>query len=180
MAIYDAKGYENQKVFDEYLTQLNGSVNYKYLASGIVAYRRAKEASLVLYPRVNSTLMTLAKDGLLLGVVSDAPSREAWLRICYLNLHHMFDAVVTFDDTGVHKPAPEPFEKICSLLGIVPADALMVGDWPERDLVGGAKIGMLTAFASYGNAHGVKESEADYALDDIHQLINIVRTHNTP
>lgn len=177
LAIYNREGFEYQEVFDDYLKEQTGAVNYKYLASGIVAYRRAKEASLVLYPRVNVTLMELAKRGLKLGVVSDAPSREAWLRLCYLNLHHMFDGVITFDDTGIHKPAPEPFKAICRLLGIAPGEALMVGDWPERDLVGAAQLGMKTAFARYGNAHGVETSGADYELDDIHQLLDIVETY---
>ncbi|MFB0516124.1 MAG: TIGR02253 family HAD-type hydrolase [Candidatus Neomarinimicrobiota bacterium] len=176
--IYDEKGYEYQEVFDEYLRQATGKVDYRYLASAIVAYRRAREASLMLYPRVNMTLMTLAKMGLKLGVVSDAPSREAWMRLCYLNLHHLFDAVVTFDDTGVQKPAPEPFYKICNLLGIKPEEALMVGDWPERDMVGARQVGMTTAFARYGDTLDVQESGADYDLADIYQLIDIIRERN--
>ena len=43
--------------------------------------------------------MFLIKNGIKLGVVSDAPSREAWMRIYYLNLYHFFDVVVTFDDS---------------------------------------------------------------------------------
>lgn len=178
--IYNQKGYEFQEVFNDYLRQRLGSVDYKYLASGIVAYRRAKEASLVLYPRVNRTLLALAKRGLKLGVVSDAPSREAWMRLCYLNLHHMFDAVVTFDDTGKHKPAPEPFHKICNLLKIQAHEALMVGDWPERDLEGAKRVGMATAFARYGSNNLAGASRADYDLEDIYQLIDIVEAHGTP
>ena len=178
LVIYNDKGYEYQEVLDDFLTGVTGTVNYKYLAAGIVAYRRTREASLVRYPHVHVTLMALAKDGFRLGVVSDAPGREAWLRLCYLNLHHMFEAVVTFDDTGVHKPAPEPFEAVCNLLGVVPAESLMVGDWPERDLQGAARLGMRTAFARYGNSHGVTSSDADYTLDKIDQLIDITRELN--
>lgn len=178
--IYNQKGYEFQEVFNDYLRQRLGSVDYKYLAAGIVAYRRAKEASLVLYPRVNRTLLALAKRGLKLGVVSDAPSREAWMRLCYLNLHHMFDAVVTFDDTGKHKPAPEPFHEICNLLEIQAHEALMVGDWPERDLEGAKRVGMATAFARYGSNNLAGASSADYDLEDIYQLIDIVEAHNKP
>lgn len=176
--IYDKKGYEYQTVFDEFLQQSMGKVNYKYLAAAIVAYRRAKEASLMLYPHVNITLMTLAKMGLKLGVVSDAPSREAWMRLCYLNLHHLFDAVVTFEDTGKHKPAPEPFHAICKLLEITPVEALMVGDWPEKDMVGAKQVGMTTAFARYGDTLGIEESGADYDLADIYELIDIIKEHN--
>ena len=129
----------------------------------------------MLYPHANVTLMTLAKMGLKLGVVSDAPSREAWMRLCYLNLHHLFDAVVTFEDTHVHKPAPEPFYKICNLLQIEPNEALMVGDWPEKDMVGAKQVGMTTAFARYGDTLGVQDSGADYDLKDLLQLVDIVK-----
>lgn len=176
--IYDTKGYEYQTVFDEFLQQSVGKIDYKYLAAAIVAYRRAKEASLMLYPHVNITLMTLAKMGLKLGVLSDAPSREAWMRLCYLNLHHLFDAVVTFEDTGVHKPAPEPFREICKLLEIGADEALMVGDWPEKDMVGAKQVGMTTAFARYGDTLGIEDAGADYDLADIYELIDIVKKHN--
>ena len=159
--IYDEKGLEYQEVFDDFIQKELGKIDYKILASGIVAYRKAREASLILYPNVNSTLITLSKWGLKLGVVSDAPSREAWMRICSVNLHHIFDAIVTFHDTGMHKPSPEPFEKISSLLKVPPENSLMVGDWPERDVIGAKKLGMKTVFAKYGDVFDTKYSGAD-------------------
>ena len=62
----------------------------------------------------------------------------------------MFDEVVTFDDTGFHKPAKEPFKKIKKLLNVDFSDCLMVGDWPERDIKGANQLGMKTAYAKYG------------------------------
>src|SRR5213075_432981 len=49
-AIYDERGLEFQRVFDELLEREFGEVDPKILASGIVAYRRARESELVLYP----------------------------------------------------------------------------------------------------------------------------------
>jgi putative hydrolase of the HAD superfamily len=173
--IYNEKGIEFQNVFDELLFSEFSKVDYKILSAGVIAYRRAREAALVSYPHVTMTLIDLAKMDMKLGVVSDAPAREAWLRLCYLNLHHLFDAVVTFEDTGKRKPDPEPFLKILDLLHIRPSEALMVGDWAERDVVGAAKVGMKTVFARYGNTFGTEISNADYSIDDIKQVIDIVR-----
>tara|TARA_Y100001968_G_scaffold331599_1_gene386792 strand:+ start:286 stop:969 length:684 start_codon:yes stop_codon:yes gene_type:complete len=178
ISIYDEKGYEYQKVFDDFILNECNDKNYKALASGISAYRKAREASLALYPNVNSTLIKLIKMGLLLGVVSDAPSREAWMRICQLNLHHIFDSVVTFNDTGYSKPAPEPFQKICFNLNVKPNEVLMIGDWPERDVVGAKKVGMITAFAKYGDTFNTVHSNADYDIVDIAELINIIKKEN--
>ena len=149
--LYVEKGWENQQVFDDYLNQTVGKVSNKILAAGIVSYRRAREATLLVYPNVNKTLIELIKMGIKLSVVSDAPSREAWMRLYYLNLHHVFDPVLTFDDTGVRKPSPKPFEMALDIIQAKPDEVLMIGDWPERDVVGAKQIGMKTIFARYGD-----------------------------
>ena len=107
ITLYQETGWENQQIFDIFLKEKTGEVDNKYLAAAIVSYRRAREATLRLYPDVQRTLNVLAKMGLKLAVVSDAPSREAWMRIYYLNLHHVFDLVLTFDDVGERKPSPK-------------------------------------------------------------------------
>ena len=176
--IYNERGIEFQSVFDELLYREFSKVDHKILSAGVIAYRRAREAALVPYPHVTMTLIKLSKMQLKLGVVSDAPGKEAWLRLCYLNFHHLFDAVVTFDDTGVRKPNPEPFRKVLEMLQIEPGEALMVGDWAERDVLGAAQVGMKTVFARYGNTFGTETSNANYDIDDITQLIDIVKEEN--
>jgi HAD superfamily hydrolase (TIGR02253 family) len=176
--IYNERGIEFQSVFDELLYREFSKVDHKILSAGVIAYRRAREAALVPYPHVTMTLIKLSKMQLKLAVVSDAPGKEAWLRLCYLNFHHLFDAVVTFDDTGVRKPNPEPFRKVLEMLQIEPGEALMVGDWAERDVLGAAQVGMKTVFARYGNTFGTETSNANYDIDDITQLIDIVKEEN--
>ncbi|MDP8227904.1 MAG: HAD hydrolase-like protein, partial [Candidatus Electryoneaceae bacterium] len=62
--IYNEKGIEYPDVFDQFLTQHYGTINHKVLAAGIVAYRKSKEALLVLYPHVTETLTILGKRGI--------------------------------------------------------------------------------------------------------------------
>jgi len=176
--VYDAKGIEYQQVFDEALAAAAGSIDPRVLAAGIVAYRRAREASLVLYPHVRVALFELMKRGIRLAVVSDAPRKEAWLRLCYLQLHHMFDIVLTFDDTGEKKPSPTPFQRVLDHFRIRPEQALMVGDWPERDITGAAKLGITTVFARYGDTFGTVESGAKYDITDVIDVVEIVDKMN--
>ena len=172
--VYEREGIEFQKVFDEALKELLGDTDFKILAAGIVGYRRAKEASLVLYPHVRVTLIELMKRGIRLAVVSDAPRKEAWLRLCYLQLHHMFDFVSTFEDVGERKPSPVPFQRALEFFDVAPSEAIMVGDWPERDITGASKIGMRTVFARYGNTFGSVESGAHHDINDIYELVDVV------
>ena len=176
--MYSEQGWENQQIFDIYLTETIGHVDNKLLAAGIVSYRRAREANLQVYPNVNSTLSQLIKMNIKLAVVSDAPSREAWMRLYYLNLHHIFDFVLTFDDTRAHKPSPIPFKMALERLDCAAENTLMVGDWPERDVEGAKQLGMKTIFARYGDTFGTTDSGADWDVDDIYQIIDIVSELN--
>ena len=54
----------------------------------------------------------------------------------------------------------------------------MVGDWPERDVIGAKKLNMKTAFARYGDMFGTQESGADYDLDDISEILSIIQKEN--
>lgn len=179
MAIYKEKGWEFQQVFDQFITQKTGYLDYKYLAAAIVGYRRARESALSPYPYVNDTLIRLLRQGLKLGVVSDAPSREAWLRLFQLNFHHLFDAVVTFDDTRQRKPHPEPFLKALEKLQLEASEVMMVGDWPERDMIGAESLGITTIFAKYGDIWDTKQSGADFEIDRFDEICKIVEKINT-
>ena len=92
-SIYDKKGYEHQEVLNEFIINSTGSINYKFLAAGIVEYKKAREESLHLFPDVIPTLIKLKELGLKLGIVSDAPSREAWIRMYILKIHKILKNV---------------------------------------------------------------------------------------
>ena len=169
---------EDQRIFDKFLKEVQGEIDYKILAAGIVGYRRAKEGAMVLYPHVRITLMELLRRGLKLAVLSDAPRLQVWLRLLELRIEPFFDTVVSFDDTGEKKPASLPFQKVLSQLGVRSEEAIMVGDWAERDIEGAKKVGMKTVFSRYGDLFGTENSGADFEIHDIQELISIVEKEN--
>ena len=114
------------------------------------------------------------KRGIRLAVLSDAPRAQAWLRLCTLGLHHMFDEVLAFEDTGTLKPSGEPFRAVLARMGLGPGEVLMVGDWPERDMVGASKVGIRTVFARYGDTKGTVVAGADFEIDDIIEVLAIL------
>ena len=175
---YWKDGVEDQNIFDKVLQAEFGHVDPKILAAGILGYRRAKEGTMALYPHVKMTLTALMKSGIRMVVISDAPRLPVWLRIVSLDLHHYFDRVITFDDTKHKKPSPVPFQMALDTLGSKPGETLMVGDWAERDIKGAKGLGIKTAWAKYGDEFDTKESGADYELDDILELVDIVQREN--
>ena len=81
-------------------------------------------------------------------------------------------------DSGERKPSSKPFKLCLESLKLDPEETIMVGDWPERDVVGAKKIGMRTAFARYGDTFGTVTSGADWDLNDISQLVLIINESN--
>jgi len=175
---YETLGIEYQQVFDQYLVNELGYIDYRILAAGIVAYRKAREAALQLYPHVRQTISQLLRRGMKLAVLSDAPRREAWLRLCQLGLHHDFDVVVTYEDTGFRKPSREPFERVLHDLDVQPNEAVMIGDWPDRDVVGAKAAGLWTVWAKYGDTFGVERTNADYEIAGIQELLQVIDAIN--
>ena len=96
------------------------------------------------------------------------------MRLVALGIHNLFDVVVTFEDTGKQKPDPAPFQRALEFLRIEAGDALMVGDWAERDMTGAARLGIGTVFARYGDVFDTIDPGADHEINDIAELVKIV------
>ncbi len=184
--IYLKEGIEYQRVFNRFLDEVVGTVDDRILAAAVVAYRRARDGSLVLYPHAKMVLTRLLREGYGLVVISDAPRYEAWLRLCRLGLHHTFDRVFTYDDTGARKPDPLPFQMALDELDARPDQAVMVGDWPTRDVYGARDLGLHTVWARYGDkAPPYKDEaakadevaagdEAEFIIDDLAKLLDVL------
>jgi putative hydrolase of the HAD superfamily len=180
-AVYKDKGIEHQRVFNIFLEQSLGKVDNRMLAAAVVAYRRAREGSLVPYPHAKLVLNRLLKAGYKLAVVSDAPSYEAWLRLTALGFQHTFDLVLTFDDTGSHKPDPTGFLMALDRLAVAADRAVVIGDWKERDILGGQNAGLHTVYARYGDQYSKyadkiegESTEPDFVADDLLQLLDVL------
>lgn len=163
---------ESDDAFTKFLQEKHGSVNYRLLAAAVNAYLKEKALRLEAYPNVIETLVELRKRGLKLAVVTDGLRLKAWMRLNAAGLDKYFDAVVTFDDTGKKKPAKEPFIKASEDLHVRPEECLMVGDWPEKDMIGANTAGMMTCWAKYGSHF--REGEADIVIGEVTELLKLI------
>lgn len=177
--MYWKLGIEYQHIFQQFLKKVLGKIDYKVLAEGIVAYRRTQADMLKPYSAVIPTLGKLKKSGLRLAIVSDAPRLKAWLRLVEMRLQGFFDVVVTFEDTGNYKHTGLPFKRALKLLKLKPEHCLMVGDWPERDIVGAKKLGIKTVFARYGTTKKITSSGADFEIDSVKEVAKVVAKLNS-
>ena len=150
--IYESKGIEYQNTFEDLLLAygLEPDLHEHAKQAAIIAYQKKKYA--LIKPRLGviRTLNALKNHYYKLGIVTDAPRDKAWQRLILAGLNHYFDPVVTFTDTGEHKPSAKPFKRALSLLKLKPDEVLFVGDNYDRDIVGAKNAGLKTCLAKYG------------------------------
>jgi putative hydrolase of the HAD superfamily len=89
----------------------------------------------------HEALARLRAAGLRLGVVSNSDGRveEA---LAAAGLRRYFEVVIDSTLAGVEKPDPAIFRAALDALGVVPAQALYVGDLYEVDVIGAQAAGM--------------------------------------
>jgi len=84
----------------------------------------------------------MKEDGYRVGVVTNSPSdyNTAW--ITHKKLHNHFDTVITADDVGMPKPAPDSILKACAKLGVKPKNTVYAGD-TEADIMAAKNAGCI-------------------------------------
>lgn len=175
---------EGDTVFEGFLREhhqqklsLNQHAVDKITAAAVNAYLEAKRLHLEPYPTVPRTLLQLARRGMKMGIVTDAPRFKAYQRLDASGLTDYFDFVLTTDDHGSLKDTERPFQEALSLLGLPPQAVLMVGDWPERDIRGAKAVGLRTAWAQYGRPLEAPPAEADHILQKFSDLLKVTAFH---
>lgn len=176
--LYKRYGIEHGKIFQKFLMKTKGKINMKILSAAIVAYRNVQASYHKPYASAERTIKALKKHKYKLGVISDAPSLKAWIRLTEIGLADYFDAVVAYDDTKSRKPSKKPFLLALKKLKLKPENILYVGDNPARDIRGAKQIGMHTALAEYGLMKTykkyVRRYEPDYVLKNVKDLLKII------
>ncbi|MCX6692448.1 MAG: HAD family hydrolase [Methanoregula sp.] len=170
-----AHGFESHKNIREYLNERKIPTNGTYDAACRI-YDTEKLRYITPYPGVTETLTALKRQGYPMGIVTDAENKETTLRLEKCGFLSLFDCVVTCDVVKKKKPAPEPFQCALAAMNILPAEVLLIGDSPRRDIEPCRALGIRTAYARYGDRFsGERESvPADFVLDRMDQLPEIL------
>lgn len=171
--VYGFEDYENIR---DYMQERNVFTVQDYRKCCEI-YEWEKLQNLELYPAVTATLDKLKKLGLKLVIITDADSYHALARITRVGLLNYFDLVVAADTTGTKKPDPSHFLFALEALGIKPGETLVVGDSIRRDIVPARKLGLKTAYASYGDwRHGEETDQCfDFRLEKFSDVLDLLR-----
>jgi putative hydrolase of the HAD superfamily len=116
------------------------------LAGGYVERQRSG------HPMVDGAAQVVAALGssMTVGLLTNGPSDIQRAKHDRTGLEQHFDAVVISGEVAVGKPDPRAFSTVLDALGVEPADAVMVGDSWERDVIGALDAGMAAVWISGG------------------------------
>jgi putative hydrolase of the HAD superfamily len=173
--LYKQYGIEHLKIFQKFLRKVNGKVDVRILAAAIVAYRKVQAKNRKTYPSVKPVLRKLKKN-YSLGIVTDAPSMKAWIRLTEIGIVGYFDVIIAYE-RGKKKPDASPFRRAIRRLKVMPDEILFVGDQPHRDIKGAKALGMKTALAEYGIQENhkmhLKKNKPDFILKDFNDIVGV-------
>ena len=110
------------------------------LAAGAIITAWSRAENFGLYDDVLPCLEALRAAGLRLALLSNALGHGVEEIVAHFALDDYMAAAVSSLETGAVKPAPRMFSTLFALLGVSPADCVMVGDSVEDDVKGAAAL----------------------------------------
>lgn len=131
---------------------------------------KAMEHSLTLFPKVQETLKTLKESNKKLAIVTSRKRYSLDVFLKTTGIHDYFDALVTPEDTELHKPNPEPALKAIELLGASKPATVFIGD-AKWDVCSGNSAGVDTVFVNWSHTTAGELPEAPtWTIDTMSQL----------
>ncbi len=156
-----------------WLYKLNLNKN-TFLKDIVALYRALTRKRLRLYDYTLDTLKRL-KNNYRLGIVSDAQHDFAIPELKIVGIHDMFDAIIISGDYGYRKPDQRLFNECLSKLGVLPSEAIFIGNDTYRDMGGAKSIGMRTAlFMSQYGSKDIRSGEPDIKIDSMSKLRGVI------
>lgn len=126
----------------------------------------------VLYPGVNSALLSWHGQGVRMACVTNKPARFSQPILKHFGMDVFMPVLIGGDTLSVRKPDPAPLLLACEQLGVDVANTVMVGD-SVNDVRAARAAGMPVACVSYGYNHGapVADENPDLLVDHFSELL---------
>lgn len=86
------------------------------------------ESNVKLYEDIERVLVELRNQGISLGIVTSRAHNELYEDRCFKPIAHLFDNVITCNDTLLHKPNPDPLLKFLDNSGYERNECIYIGD----------------------------------------------------
>lgn len=127
----------------------------------------------MLYPGAYQLVHDLHQAGFVLALITNKPQAFIAPILEHFGLQGAFSITLGGDSLSHKKPDPLPLLEACRLTGLVPSDAVMIGD-SRHDVAAGRAAGFTTIGLEGGYNHGdpIDASKPDWVLASLTQLLH--------
>lgn len=134
-----------------------------------------------IFPGIVDLLKALKEGGYRMGIVTSRTRESALRYMDMFGITEYFEAMVTCDDTTVHKPNPEPILLGLEKMGITKDEAIMVGDSPfdiKCANNAGVKSVMVDWRITCDNSALITDAVWDYSIKEPMDLMKVLAEAN--
>jgi len=157
----------------------------KYVAAGVMGYHDVKVKELRPFPDVKDVLGRFNNLGYSLILISDGIAIKQYEKLIRMELLQYFKEVFISEEIGLEKPNVDFYKKCLNMTGVIPSEALYVGDRLDHDIIPAKKLGMHTVLVHRGGKYdpyklgidknvisAVTDYEVTTLLDLFHAIIS--------
>jgi len=121
---------------------------------------------------MHEMLKSLSSMSLAMGLISNGATRSQRPKIEALGIADYFGVVLISEEQGVRKPDPDIYHRAMRKLGSNPENTVFIGDHPEADIEGAAKLGLKTIWKRNNCWPAPKQPDA--AIDGLEEIPSII------
>ncbi len=161
-------GRLSQDEYREAQVRLYGITQPEVIARGVKVIEE-EDHDIRFFDGVRETLQELKAQGFLLGIVTDT-SFPVSVKLQWLEqggFGDVWDAVISSNEIGIHKPDPQIYQAALRQLGVTPGQAAFVGHL-GIEIDGARQTGMTTIAFNYGES-----VRADYYIPTFSDLLRV-------
>ncbi|BEV09446.1 phosphoglycolate phosphatase [Methylophilus glucosoxydans] len=120
-------------------------------------------------------LQQLKKQGYRLACVTNKPEKFTLPLLQQAGLADFFEVIISGDSLPKKKPDPLPLLHICQKLGVLPAEAVLVGD-SETDIQAAHAAGCFVVTVPYGYNQGreIDVATVDATVQQLTEVVNLL------
>ena len=139
--------------------------------------RKVYTEQIHMFPGIPEVIKALKDKGYLVAIVTSRLWNSTKQGLYKFDIAHMFDAVVSAEDTDVHKPDPAPCNICLEKLGVKPEEAIFVGD-SRFDVLCAKNAGVQSVLVGWSVCVTDEQKDGiykpDYFIDKPEELLDIV------
>lgn len=124
-----------------------------------------------LYDGMDRVFRILHNKGEKICVVTSSPRTYCERVLQQFNL--CADLIVSYHDTRMHKPHPEPIQRAIELMGVSPDEVISIGD-ADNDMIASAAAGVQSCLACWGRKEDSINISVDYIFHTTEELLEYI------